>query len=357
MFLSFIKEESATPLLSFISIQKLGKDIEQVKSPPTVKGKDEDLILQNIRRSVEKNNLNNITRTNAYLSFYKEYPEIHWSFLAHMVSRNAGYHMTDIQSVFFKSILKDNDIKSLFYFLEKANFEIFADAYPQLLLYQESKKRGLPLFHLLDVLNISPFMKVLWNEFWRTQDSRMLTVAMIINEQQLLQQRVLNHNNSFSSLQSMLFTFHDRLALTTILFPFYKKNKKKRSLTGAAVHHFEEVNQRITTGKKLYQLLFHSDIYAHAFSFAQQINHTGSREDYWPETYHAEIQNNRVHSPPLAAVWTDVKNTLACPEEWYDSRKKLLPLHSLPIISPRDLSSLHTKKIKWIKRLQKSILL
>lgn len=53
------------------------------------------IILEEIKTLTVENNRSNITRTAAYLSCYDQYPELHWALLAHMVSRNGGYHMTD----------------------------------------------------------------------------------------------------------------------------------------------------------------------------------------------------------------------------------------------------------------------
>ncbi|UOK59911.1 DUF2515 domain-containing protein [Bacillus sp. OVS6] len=58
-------------------------------------------------------------------------------------------------------------IKALFLTYEDANWLIFSDAYPQLMLYEISKQKGHPLFHLLDEFHVSPFMKREWQIFWR----------------------------------------------------------------------------------------------------------------------------------------------------------------------------------------------
>nr|WP_191567065.1 DUF2515 family protein [Metabacillus idriensis] len=87
-----------------------------------------------MRHQTALHNKNNITRTAAYLHFYKKHPEIHWAFLAHMVSRNGGYSMTDLINGMVKHFLSIEEITKTFHFLESANALIFHDAYPQLLL-------------------------------------------------------------------------------------------------------------------------------------------------------------------------------------------------------------------------------
>ena len=57
-------------------------------------------LLKKIKDETILFNKNNVTRTKAYLDFYIRHPEIHWVFLAHMVSRNAGWNMTDLKGGF-----------------------------------------------------------------------------------------------------------------------------------------------------------------------------------------------------------------------------------------------------------------
>jgi hypothetical protein len=57
---------------------------------------DADDLVAEIRHQTAVHNRNNLTRTKAYLDFYREHPELEWAFLAHMVSRNSGWNMTDL---------------------------------------------------------------------------------------------------------------------------------------------------------------------------------------------------------------------------------------------------------------------
>lgn len=110
---------------------------------------DEDQsIVEQIRVRTAEHNRNNITRTNSYFDFYLQHPEVHWSLLAHMVSRNGGWNMTDLKGELLSKLLDPNDISQLFHFLERTNAYIFQDAYPQLLLYSESMKQNRPLYYL-----------------------------------------------------------------------------------------------------------------------------------------------------------------------------------------------------------------
>ena len=76
-------------------------------------------------------------------------------------------------------------------FLERGNWLIFHDAYPQLLIYEESIKQGRNLSYLLPHLFVSSFMEIVWTYFWGHKDSSLLTIALIINEQNHLEQTLI----------------------------------------------------------------------------------------------------------------------------------------------------------------------
>ena len=146
------------------AIARIGKGVEQqlalqqggVTFPaPTVV---EQQILKRIVAQTQLDNRNNVTRTHAYWACYRDFPELHWALLAHMVSRNGGWCMTDLRGELLPHLLNNQATGHLFSFLERANALIFQDAYPQLLLYAESKRRKLSLFHLLPHLQISAWM-------------------------------------------------------------------------------------------------------------------------------------------------------------------------------------------------------
>ena len=92
--------------------------------------KEEQLIINKIKIQTEQLNKNNVTRTRAYYQFYIQYPEIHWALLGHMVSRNGGWNMTDLKGIYIREFYQ-RKINSYFFFLEKGNWLIFQDVYPQ----------------------------------------------------------------------------------------------------------------------------------------------------------------------------------------------------------------------------------
>ncbi|WP_410772029.1 DUF2515 family protein [Fontibacillus sp. BL9] len=134
----------------------------------------------------------NITRTEAYLACYQAYPELHWAFLAHMVSRNAGWNMTDLRGR-VADLMDETEKRAYYRFLERSNALIFQDAYPQLLLYIKSRELGSSRFHLLSYFHVSGFMRPFWERFWIDRGSALLTVGLIINEQNYIEKRVIRH--------------------------------------------------------------------------------------------------------------------------------------------------------------------
>ncbi len=70
--------------------------------------KTEKQLLRSIKAQTAKGNRDNISRTKAYEQFFRIHPEIQWSFLAGMVSRNAGWNMCDLEGFGFPIYLALN---------------------------------------------------------------------------------------------------------------------------------------------------------------------------------------------------------------------------------------------------------
>ena len=79
----------------------------------------------------------------------------------------------------------------LFLTYEEANWRIFQDAYPQLLLYHYSRKYNRPLFYLCKKFYITAFMENEWERFWENRNERRLAYALIINEQHIIEKPVI----------------------------------------------------------------------------------------------------------------------------------------------------------------------
>jgi hypothetical protein len=339
MFWTKKKTPSLSPALLDIKneLKKKRKGMSHIVKESNLTMEEKRLVQQITARTKEKNE-NNVTRTAAYLDFYKRHPEIHWAFLGHMVSRNGGWNMTDLKGELLLYLLTEEERQSFFSFLERGNWLIFQDIYPQFLLYEESKKRGKPLFYLLPMLHVSTFMETIWNHFWRRGDPSILAIALVINEQSYLEKRVIQ-NPVFqkSVFHTIEFKLQDFLSLNHILFP-YEDQQGNTVLIGQTLHQFHSLHERILLGKRLYSLLFqNSDTLERVVRWASLHPHTGTRKDYWPHLFNdvyelaprqpyrrrikdCQIQPGvpRIYSPRLLHAWKNVVHEEAERGDWFD---------------------------------------
>ncbi|WP_070119682.1 DUF2515 domain-containing protein [Bacillus marinisedimentorum] len=323
--------------MNHIKVIKQGlKKNKKRKQHISLTGEETELI-HRIRQETGNLNKNNVTRTKAYLDFYMEHPEVHWAFLAHMVSRNGGWNMTDLKCELLIRLLSKKEGEMFFSFIERGNWLIFQDAYPQLLLYRESLKRGKPLFFLLPYLHISIFMETIWNHFWKNKNESVLTTALIVNEQNYIEERVIQHPRYKKEVFNKLeFIIQDLLSFNHILFPYVKNGSV--NLAGQTVNQFESLHQRILLGKRLYAVLFNdTDVLKGAEKWAMSQPHTGSRKDFWPhifnkiheglpgEEYQFQLKGcklrpggRRIYSPVLESSWENIKHPAAEPGDWFE---------------------------------------
>ena len=327
---------------NLLSIKKdlMNDDRVSIQEEQNLSNEDQ-LLLQSIRLKTERLNVNNITRTKAYLDFYTIHPEIHWAFLGHMVSRNGGWNMTDLNGEFLSRLMHQQTKQDFFSFLERGNWLIFQDAYPQFLLYEESKSQNRNLFYLLPYLEVSRFMEVIWNHFWRDRDCYMLAIALVINEQNYLESRIVqNPLYRKKVIQTLEFMLQDFLSFNHILFPYNEFGKQggKAALVGLTLHYFGSLHERIILGKRLYQLLFQDrELLEDVHRWATAHPHTGSRKDYWPDVFNdvnegvpgAPMTKRlkscllrkgalRLFSPRLEYAWHTVNHAAAESGEWYE---------------------------------------
>lgn len=302
--------------------------------------KEETMLIHKIKEQTRKHNKNNVTRTHAYYRFYLRYPEIQWALLGHMVSRNGGWNMTDLKGELYTRLLSEKDQLTFFSFLERGNWLIFRDVFPQFLLYEESMRKGKNLFHLLNFFHVSTFMETIWNYFWNTGDRYTLAIATVINEQSYLEKTVIqNEHFKKTVLNSIAFKLYDFFRFNHILFPSYKDDSKQKTLVfGETMKHFTSLHERILLGKRLYSLLFHREsILQRVIDWAHDHPHTGSRKDYWPHLfydvnesfsrafYERRIKNcqlrkgaSRLYSPRLMYAWKELDHEEAESEDWFE---------------------------------------
>jgi hypothetical protein len=265
----------------------------------------EKKLVQEIKQRTLDLNRNNVTRTEAYRSIYEAHPELHWALLAHMVSRNGGWNMTDLKGDLLPRLMTKDQAEHLFLFLERANALIFQDAYPQLLLYQESVKRSKNMFHLLPEFYVSAFMGPFWEHFYMHRNPVLLTIALIVNEQNYIERRVVQ-NAYFREnvVDTLLFKTQSLLQLNHVIFPFVETGAEGAAnpcrLAGLVVEDFADIKERIEVGKTLYSILFgYPHIFQGAELFARERKHTGSRADYWPHIF------AKVHKAPPGRAFSE----------------------------------------------------
>lgn len=265
-------------------------------------------LINRINEKTNRYNIDNISRTKAYHHYYNKNPEIKWSFLASMVSRNAGWNMCDLEGTLFSRALDKSFRKKLFFTYERANWLIFQDAFPQLLLYQYSTKINRPMFHLLKFFHVSSFMESEWVKFWDDRQVNRLMISLIINEQNVIQMPVIKHSVYQSTVfRSFLFIFQDWLHYSSVIFP-----TGEGDLYGASVSGFKSVSNRIELGKRLADILFKKMLYPRFYAFACTTEHTGSRYDY--EQY---LKQKRIRTTPfLRCTYPIVKHQRNDLRDW-----------------------------------------
>lgn len=302
---------------------------------------EEKDIVAAIQQKTKELNRNNVTRTRAYLAFFQRCPEVHWAFLAHIVSRNGGWNMTDLKGDLIPNLIPPKQIEPLFLFLERANALIFHDAYPQLLLYEESKRRKKPLFHLLPCFFVSSFMKPFWDYFFEARHSALLTVALIINEQQYIQQRVVEDEFFQKHVLSTLpFLVQQWLGMNDVLIP-YKTTKQVR-LAGITIRDFADVHHRIHIGKTLYGMLFYKPwLIKRAYRFAVHCEHTGSRADFWPHAFSSTNTRHisTIYSPQLEDAWPDIVHHFPDRRDWFEDVTIVKAIKNIPFVIDGDMTT------------------
>ncbi|TSB46958.1 DUF2515 family protein [Alkalicoccobacillus porphyridii] len=299
----------------------------------------QDQLTMQIRKKTTSENIDNISRTVFYQHFFKRHPEIKWSFLASMVSRNAGWNMTDLRNVWFQTLLDESDRLHLFNVYESGNWTIFDDACPQLLLYEQSKIEGKPLFHLLANFNVSSFMIEEWLRFWHKRDEDRLCTALIINEQHVLQKAVIQTKLYQDLISQKLFYKMEQLThFSYVVFP-----SDTGSLYTLYVRRFHLVAERIKLGRRLAYLLFHPSVYPYVYTFSRRHPHTGSRNDY------ATLTNwsPQVNSFPLRLVYPRIHHPYQKRADWYSHHTKI-EQYFAPIKEWTPVARDHWIQQKWV---------
>lgn len=302
---------------------------------------NDEMMIRIVSQQVFKGNQDNISRTKSYQHYYLIHKEIRWAFLASMVSRNAGWNMCDLYSSTFSAIVDQPLREKMLLTYERANWLIFRDAYPQLLLYHYSTILKRSWFHLLEKFSVSQFMIEEWEYFWKVKNEQRLMNALIINEQNIIQKPVINHPLYRRKVFfSPLFYLQELFHYSCVIFPTVGGE-----LYGASVIQFRSLEKRIELGKKLAAILFHPDLYPYFIQFARNTEHTGSRYDY--EQYFSFGKSR--DTPFLRAAFPLIEHHISRMEDWSKGKKvNQIWLHS-------DDNSKHAAMTKWFLKKRQQI--
>lgn len=186
-------------------------------------------------------------------------------------------------------------------------------------------------------------MQPFWNEFYVKKNSKGITVAMIINEQYMLEERVIKGiYHSTSLLQELPYKLPENLGFTTIFIPYKLSKKYRYRLSGKTVNEFEHVKKRVELGKELYQILFEERYISETIKFSHNQPHTGSRSDYWDFLFtKLENANEKLLSPALESVWEDVTHQYTNKVDWFQQKDMdvLSFFNELPEVTNYDLTA------------------
>ncbi|WP_217585465.1 DUF2515 family protein [Lentibacillus saliphilus] len=289
-----------------------------------------------IIKQTRSHNIDNISRTKAYQSFYFSQPDIKWALLASVVSRNAGWNMTDLLLPPYMNMLSDKEIRWLFMTYERANWLIFSDAYPQLLVYKWSQHINKPMFNVLHAFHVSSFIIKEWEHFWHYRDLNRLMTAQIINEQNVIEGPVIAQSFFKEKVfHDIPYVLQNLLGMNAVILP-----TRSTTMYEYPVKAFTHVTKRIQLGKKLALALFDTSVYPDVIDFVRHIEHTGSRRDY--ERY---VDVPFPYAPPLRCAYPIIQHNDHVRRDWY-SERDVKPKWRKPINvdDARDFSSTFYQK-------------
>lgn len=222
---------------------------------------------------IDTRNAHNVARTESYLELYAwtraHPPDLPWLLMAHLVSRNAGYFMTDLRRV-IDDRRTSADAKpifdNLFFLLERANFLIFWDAWHHVLHHL----LGRPLLPG----RTTAFMREAWRRYAAAPRidaavERQLALDLVHNEQNFIERRAAHH---------------PRFAAGLVAIVGFELAGKDRPLhfpgvdVDIRVGRFRDLEQRIAAGRRIFDEVVADRTQRDAlFAWCEAHRHTGSR--------------------------------------------------------------------------------
>jgi len=227
-------------------------------------------------------NRDNLSRTASYLELYAwtrvHPPELPWLFMAHLVSRNAGYMMTDLaRNLAGRDETLAVPMRTLFLLLERGNFLIFWDAWHHTIATLLGEPLAGP--------RTPRFMIDAWARWrGRESDERTLVLDLVHNEQHLIEHRVVHHAH-LQPGRLLLDLIEAGGREKPLVFP--------HSTSEIKVGGFARLAQRIATGRRIFdEVLADRAQRDRMFDWALANPHTGSRAIYGGKP-----------GPPLRDAW------------------------------------------------------
>ena len=227
-------------------------------------------MLQRWLDELDERNVDNLRRTDSYLQLYsytvQHPPDEPWVLMAHLVSRNAGYLMTDLARAIARTPALAQAATNLFELLERANYLIFYDAWHHVLTARIAGVDGLA------VDRSTARARTAWRRHAEAYDERRLVLDLVANEQHLIEHRVVHHPR-FALARTMLAAIEASGRDKPVVMP--GRDVEVR------VGDFASVDARIEAGRRLYdEILVDRGVRAELFAWAQAHPHTGSRSVY-----------------------------------------------------------------------------
>jgi hypothetical protein len=250
-------------------------------------------------------NEDNVSRTASYLELYASTrahpPDLPWVLMAHLVSRNGGYMMTDRGASLSRTdgMFTAAALQSLFLFLERANYLIFYDAWWHVLhhLLGRSADLSVPRVTKFTATRCWPAYERGIRERGPTAEvERALVHDLVTNEQNFIERRVVHHPR-FEAARAIVGFLESIGRDAPLVVPC--------SDAVITVGRFAELGRRIETGHRLFdEVLADRQRRDEIYAWACEHPHSGSRaiyggragpglRDVWP------VQRVR-------ALWSDV---------------------------------------------------
>jgi hypothetical protein len=229
---------------------------------------------------LRERNRDNVSRTASYLELYAytvaHPPDLPWLLMAHLVSRNAGYWMSDLAARSERKPEQAEGLSNLFRLLERANFLIFHDAWYHVLshlLGRDPEEDRTPRF-----------IREAWQRYRTQGRERELVLDLVINEQNYIEHRVV-HAPRFEIGLAMIGFIEASGREKPISFPL--------TTSDIRVGGFAELDKRILTGQRIFdEVLADRDHRRLLFEWASERPHTGDRSVM-----------GEAPSPPIRTAW------------------------------------------------------